>query len=113
MSIGDHLKVLSSSVASASEQTTTQTDWEPLISGLQKAVGAIQVAPEITVQGPDGMREALLSLADIYSQSITPLVKVLWRKTTLEIRSYKMLKEMSEQLESMEMSLRERADNLP
>jgi hypothetical protein len=59
------------------------------------------------------MREALLSLADIYSQSITPLVKVLRSKTTLELKSYKMLEEMTEQLESMEKSLRERADTMP
>ena len=108
--IGDHLKVLSSSVASVSEKPADKTDWEPLISGLQKAIGSIKVAPEITFQGPDGMREALLSLADTYRQSITPLVKVLRSKTTLELKSYKMLEDMVEQLESMEKSLREQAD---
>jgi hypothetical protein len=91
----------------------TKMDWEPLVSGLQKAIGSIKVAPEITFQGPDGMREALLSLADVYSQSIAPLVKVLRSKTTLELKSYKMLEEMTEQLESMEKSLRERADTMP
>ncbi|MBB5320526.1 DNA repair ATPase [Marinobacter oulmenensis] len=110
--IGDHLKVLSAAVATASSKDHSQNDWEPLIAGLQQAIGSMTVAPEITYTGPDGMKEALLSLADVYSESITPLVRVLRSKTTLELKSYRMLEEMNQQLADMEEALRNRAEAL-
>ena len=108
--IGDHLKHLTQSIATASDSRTAKTDWEPLIKGLESAFGKVELSPQITFQGPDGMREALLSLADVYSQSITPLIKVLRSKTGLELRSYRMLEQLHEQLEAMEENIRQKAN---
>ncbi|ROQ44395.1 ATPase family protein associated with various cellular activities (AAA) [Marinobacter sp. 3-2] len=109
--ISDHIKSLSDSVSTAATREIPQTNWEPIVERLQTAFGSINVAPEITFQGPDGMREALLSLAEVYGQSITPLVKVLRSKTSLELKSYRMLEKLNEQLAALEQDLRIRAEN--
>jgi hypothetical protein len=109
--ISDHIKSLSDSVSTAATREIPQTNWEPIVERLQTALGSINVAPEITFQGPDGMREALLSLAEVYGQSITPLVKVLRSKTSLELKSYRMLEKLNEQLAALEQDLRIRAES--
>ena len=110
--IGDHLSTLTASITEAASKRSAPNDWDPLIRGLQSALSSVNVAPQITYQGPDGMREALLSLADVYSQSITPLVKVLRSKTSLELKSYRMLEQLNEQLQAMEREMRDKASAL-
>ncbi|TGN39171.1 DNA repair ATPase [Marinobacter confluentis] len=110
--IGSHLEQLATSIAQSSDERASGIDWEPLVKGLEKAFGKVELSPQITFQGPDGMRDALLSLADVYRGSITPLVKVLRSKTGLELRSYRMLEQLHEQLESMEKNLRHQASEV-
>ncbi len=109
ISIGNNLDELTRSISHVSEQKNAQSNWTPLVEGLQNVLSDVDMAPRITFQGPDGMREALLSLADVYAQSITPLIKVLRSKTGLELRSYRMLEKLHDQLADMEDSLRQKA----
>ncbi|MBD3639551.1 MAG: DNA repair ATPase [Marinobacter sp.] len=111
VSIGEQLKTLGSAIAESSRSDQGRSvDWTPLIEGIQESVGRLEVSPQVTVQGPDGLREALVSLAEVYERSIGPLIKVLRGKTGLDLRTYRTMSEIKNQLLSIEKQLLEKVE---
>ncbi|MFO7529425.1 MAG: hypothetical protein R6W86_11545 [Marinobacter sp.] len=110
-SIGEQLKTLGSAVAESTRSGQGRNvDWTPLIEGIHESIGRLEVSPRITVQGPDGLREALVSLAEVYERSIGPLIKVLRGKTGLDLRTYRTMSEIKNQLLIIEKRLLDKVE---
>lgn len=112
-SIGEQLKALGKAFSDSKADRPAQgMDIKPLMEGIQQSLGQLNIEPHVTVQGPDGLKEALISLAEVYERSIGPLIKVLRIKTGMDLRTYKTMFQIKDQLLAIEKQLLDKAETL-